>query len=199
MKTFLVTHTNDVKQLKKIPGEDGIHDKYEWAVVGKNTIVDATLQITDKLYKIYNKDYDFVVGRKKCCDFDTMLNATIRNLHLAKTFNGCSYKIKAYTDNKGYAKSCQYRKEVIEVEVVVTAIGSNKFKVESIESKRVDLFSNEFCENKVFTNGYATTLKHLEDFGFAIIGGFNSYKLDSEFKNALMNRLEGHLATIRLV
>lgn len=198
MKTFLVTHTNDVKQLKKIPGEDGVHDNYEWTVVGKNTIVDATLQMTDKLYKITNSDYDMVVGRKKCCDFDTMLNATIRKLHSAKTFCGHSYRIKVFSDNKGYAKSCKYSKEVIKVEVVVTSIGSNKFKVESVESSRVDLYSNEYCEDKVFTNGYETTLKHLEDFGFAIVGGFKSYKLDNEFKNALMNRLEGHLASIRL-
>lgn len=198
MKTFLATHTKDVKQLKKIPGEDGIHDNYEWTVVGKDTIVDATLQITDKLYKIAKENYEIVVGHKKCCNFDTILTYTIRNLNSAKTFNGYSYRVKAYSDNRGYAKTCKFRKEVIEVDIVVTAIGSNKFKVESVESNRVDLYSNEVREDKVFTNGYVTTLKHLEDFGFAVIGGFNSFKLNEEFKSALMSRLEGHLAPIRV-
>lgn len=198
MKTFKVTHSEDVKQLKKIPGEDGIYDNYEWIVVGKNTIVDAMLQITDKQYKIANENYAIIVGRKSCCDFDTMLNSAINKLHSAKTFRGYSYSVEAYTDNRGYAKTCKYRKEVVKVEVIVTAIASDKFKVESVECRRVDLYSDEFCEDKVFTNGFATTLKHLEDFGFAVIGGFRNFKLDREFESAILSRLEGHLAPIRV-
>lgn len=159
---------------------------------------DVTLSVTDKAFAVADAQYKVVVGRKNCCSLDSMMDAAVDELRQYMTFKGCKYRVICFSDCYGYAKSCSWRKEVIRVEMIVSADGAKSFRLESFDCERECLYPGEKAINSVKTEGHYTTLKHLEDFGFSLRGGFNSFDLNEDFRDGVMSRLEGHLAPLTL-
>lgn len=125
-----------------------------------------TVTMQDKAYKKFEAAYKAVCGGKNAPSFDSMVHDLGGVLHNRRNFiyKGCNYLATIYTDGDGYAKSCRFKKEVVQVRFKVTITKTREAKVTGIVPARVDLYPGEGRGNHLRTDGAKTRMKSLNKF-----------------------------------
>lgn len=108
------------------------------------------------------------------------------------------YNIVVWSSNEGYANKNGYKKNVIKFNVLVEKTGKYKYSVKNVESERTTLYPKEHVSDGVYTASHETTLAHLKDMGFSIVGNTNSYIQNCQICEDVMTKLKGHLAPIKV-
>lgn len=148
----IITKTIQEATYGYIKSEDGTTT---WGKTGFRDEVVYSLKITDKDYAKSEKDYTLVRGKVNACDFTTICDAIVALCYAKKDrmHKDCTYKVRVFADNSGYARSCKWRKTTMVVEAVVKVVSGSACKVESLTSERIDLYSGQSVSDSIVTHG----------------------------------------------
>jgi hypothetical protein len=149
----IITKTIKEATYGYIKAEDGTTT---WGKTGFRDEVVYSLKITDKYYATAEKDYNIVRGKVDACDFKTICDAIVALCYDKKDriHKDCTYLVRVFADNSGYAKSCKWRKKTMVVDAVVKVVSGSACKVESLKSERIDLYSGQSVYDSIYTHGF---------------------------------------------
>lgn len=119
------------------------------------------LKMTDKDYAKAEKDYTLVRGKVDACDFTTICDAIVAlcNEKKDRMHKDCTYNVRVFADNSGYAKSCKWSKTTMAVEAIVKVVSGSACKVESLKSERTTLYSGQSVSDSIYTHGFGARME----------------------------------------
>ena len=149
----IITKTIQEATYGYIKSEDGTTT---WGKTGFRDEVVYSLKITDKDYATAEKDYNIVRGKVDACDFTTICDAIVALCYAKKErmHKDCTYLVRIYAENSGYARSCKWGKTTMVVEAVVKVVSGSACKVESLTSERTTLSCGESVNDSIYTHGF---------------------------------------------
>ena len=161
MKNITVTHTKEIKGLVT----NAENTKSEYKTIRKDTVLDYTLQATDKIFADAEKKYNEIRGKMNAVSFGYIVDCASKELNRVKNHmhKGCRYKVLIFGDNSGYAKSCKYRKNTMLVKFIVEAIACEKAKIVDYDISRTELYAGEVVSDFVMTCGCGARRAALKD------------------------------------
>lgn len=140
--------------------------KFEYISQLNNSDPKFSVIMQDKAYEKFEAAYKAVCGGKSVPSFESMMNDLAGLLHRRREYiyKGCDYIASVYTDGDGYAKSCSFKKEVVQLRVKVTLTKTREAKVTDIDPARVNLYPGERRGNCLRTDGAKTRMKSVNRF-----------------------------------
>lgn len=149
----IITKTIKEDTYGYIKSEDGTTT---WGKTGYRDKVVYELKMKDKDYKKSEQDYTLIRGKVNACDFTTICDAIVALCDAKKDrmHKDCTYLVRVFADNSGYARSCKWKKTTMLVEAVVKVVSGSACKVESLTSERIDLYSGQSVNDSIYTHGF---------------------------------------------
>ena len=121
----------------------------------KYTNQNVTLFVTDKQFKTMEKDYTNVLGKIKTLTLNAVIDSLVIFVKTKqKKMRQGEYKVKIFSENSGYAKSCKWSRNSILCDFIVSFESASKFRIKEFTFKRTTLNGGEYCTNKIFTNDF---------------------------------------------